>query len=131
MISVSKISLISSKMCTLCGSPGPGLKNTVLVNETNETLCSWVSLLQLWMAEDCWIQARLYLGLQQDYDQQDGEPFCFSILVGHGQSYTFRAELANDLAVWENSFQRAVFTEVQRVGVSRGTNRAFLSLLLD
>uniref|UniRef100_A0A672J6S7 Syntrophin, gamma 2 n=1 Tax=Salarias fasciatus TaxID=181472 RepID=A0A672J6S7_SALFA len=39
----------------------------------------------------------------------------FSILVGHGQSHTFRVELATDLAIWEKSFQRAVFLEVQRI----------------
>ncbi|CAB1335606.1 unnamed protein product, partial [Coregonus sp. 'balchen'] len=71
---------------------------------------------KLWMAEDCWIQARFYLGLQQDEDLQDGEPFCFSILVGHGQSHTFSVETTADLAVWEKSFQTAVFMEVQRVG---------------
>nr|XP_029531901.1 gamma-2-syntrophin-like [Oncorhynchus nerka] len=71
---------------------------------------------KLWMAEDCWIQAKFYLGLQQDEELQDGEPFCFSILVGHGQSHTFSVEMTSDLAVWEKSFQRAVFMEVQRVG---------------
>ncbi|CAB1330536.1 unnamed protein product [Coregonus sp. 'balchen'] len=70
----------------------------------------------MWMAEDCWIQARFYLGLQQDEELQDGEPFCFSVLVGHGQSHTFSVETTSDLAVWEKSFQRAVFMEVQRVG---------------
>uniref|UniRef100_A0A6Q2YCX3 Syntrophin C-terminal PH domain-containing protein n=1 Tax=Esox lucius TaxID=8010 RepID=A0A6Q2YCX3_ESOLU len=69
-----------------------------------------------WMAEDCWIQARLYLGLQPDEEPRDGEPFCFSILVGHGQSHTFSVEMTSDLAAWEKSFQRAVFVEVQRVG---------------
>uniref|UniRef100_A0A673Z0A2 Syntrophin, gamma 2 n=1 Tax=Salmo trutta TaxID=8032 RepID=A0A673Z0A2_SALTR len=66
--------------------------------------------------KDCWIQAKFYLGLQQDEDLQDGEPFCFSILVGHGQSHTFSVDMTSDLAVWEKSFQRAVFMEVQRVG---------------
>uniref|UniRef100_A0A8C8FLI2 Syntrophin C-terminal PH domain-containing protein n=1 Tax=Oncorhynchus tshawytscha TaxID=74940 RepID=A0A8C8FLI2_ONCTS len=71
---------------------------------------------KLCVTEDCWIQAKFYLGLQQDEDLQDGEPFCFSILVGHGQSHTFSVEMTSDLAVWEKSFQRAVFMEVQRVG---------------
>ena len=75
-------------------------------------------MLQLCVTEDCWIQAKFYLGLQQDEDLQDGEPFCFSILVGHGQSHTFSVEMTSDLAVWEKSFQRAVFMEVQSVGVS-------------
>lgn len=70
------------------------------------------------MAEDCWLQARLYLGLQRSPDCQDGESLCFSILVGHGQSHTFRVQLATELAVWEKSFQRAVFLEVQRIRVS-------------
>ncbi|CAF94277.1 unnamed protein product, partial [Tetraodon nigroviridis] len=70
---------------------------------------------KLWMAEDCWLQARLYLGLEHSPDQQDNESLCFSILVGHGQSHTFRVELATDLAIWEKSFQRAVFLEVQRI----------------
>lgn len=73
--------------------------------------------LQLWMVEDCWLQARLYLGLEHSPDQQD-ESLCFSILVGHGQSHTFRVELATDLAIWEKFFQRAVFLEVQRIRVS-------------
>lgn len=70
------------------------------------------------MAEDCWLQARLYLGLEHSPEQQDNESLCFSILVGHGQSHTFRVELATDLAIWEKSFQRAVFLEVQRIRVS-------------
>lgn len=74
--------------------------------------------LQLWMAEDCWLQARLYLGLEHSPEQQDNDSLCFSILVGHGQSHTFRVELASDLATWERSFQRAVFLEVQRIRVS-------------
>ncbi|MEQ2295239.1 Gamma-2-syntrophin, partial [Ameca splendens] len=79
---------------------------------------------KLWMTEDCWLQARLYLGLEHSPEQQDSESLCFSILVGHGQSHTFRVELATDLAIWEKSFQRAVFLEVQRVRVqssSRGS----------
>ncbi|XP_021164038.2 gamma-2-syntrophin isoform X2 [Fundulus heteroclitus] len=71
---------------------------------------------KLWMTEDCWLQARLYLGLEHSPEQQDSsESLCFSILVGHGQSHTFRVELATDLALWEKSFQRAVYLEVQRV----------------
>ncbi|XP_075879559.1 gamma-2-syntrophin isoform X2 [Nelusetta ayraudi] len=70
---------------------------------------------KLWMAEDCWLQARLYLGLEHSPEQQDNDSLCFSILVGHGQSHTFRVELASDLATWEKSFQRAVFLEVQRI----------------
>ncbi|XP_054652215.1 gamma-2-syntrophin isoform X2 [Dunckerocampus dactyliophorus] len=70
---------------------------------------------KLWLTEDCWLQARLYLGLEHPPDQQDTESLCFSILISHGQSHTFRVELSSDLAVWEKSFQRAVFLEVQRM----------------
>ncbi|XP_077425876.1 gamma-2-syntrophin isoform X1 [Vanacampus margaritifer] len=74
---------------------------------------------KLWMTEDCWLQARLHLGLEPSLEQQDNESLCFSILIGHGQSHTFRMELASDLAVWEKSFQRAVFLEVQRIRTKR------------
>lgn len=58
------------------------------------------------------------MGLEHSPEQQDNESLCFSILVGHGQSHTFRVELATDLAIWEKSFQRAVSLEVQRIRVS-------------
>lgn len=80
------------------------------------------------MAEDCWLQARLYLGLEHSPEQQDNESLCFSILVGHGQSHTFRVELATDLAIWEKSFQRAVFLEVQRIRVSISINNTIAKL---
>lgn len=80
------------------------------------------------MAEDCWLQARLYLGLEHSPEQQDNESLCFSILVGHGQSHTFRVELATDLAIWEKSFQRAVSFEVQRIRVSVSTRDSGESL---
>ncbi|XP_034419297.1 gamma-2-syntrophin isoform X2 [Cyclopterus lumpus] len=84
--------------------------------ETTYNLCEVLfKVHKLWMAEDCWLQARLYLGLEHSPEQQDVESLCFSILVGHGQSHTFRVELATDLAIWEKSFQRAVFWEVQRI----------------
>lgn len=91
---------------------------------------SCLDVLQLCVTEDCWIQAKFYLGLQQDEDLQDGEPFCFSILVGHGQSHTFSVDMTSDLAVWEKSFQRAVFMEVQRVGVC-GTAKWFVWKLCE
>uniref|UniRef100_A0A8C5G266 PDZ domain-containing protein n=1 Tax=Gouania willdenowi TaxID=441366 RepID=A0A8C5G266_GOUWI len=69
---------------------------------------------KLCVAEDSWLQARLYLGLEHSHEQQN-EPLCFSILVGHGQSHSFSVELATDLAIWEKCFQKAVFLEVQRV----------------
>ncbi|XP_061599565.1 gamma-2-syntrophin isoform X1 [Cololabis saira] len=84
--------------------------------DTTYNLCEVLfKVHKLWMAEDCWLQARLYLGLEHSPEQQDNELLCFSILVGHGHSHTFRVELASDLAMWEKSFQRAVFLEVQRI----------------
>ncbi|KTF86963.1 hypothetical protein cypCar_00043377, partial [Cyprinus carpio] len=73
---------------------------------------------KLWIAEDCWIQTKFYLGLQQDGELRDSEPFCFSVLVGHGQSFCYSVELGSELVLWEKAFQRAVFMEVQRVRVS-------------
>ncbi|XP_030641607.1 gamma-2-syntrophin [Chanos chanos] len=71
---------------------------------------------KLWIAEDCWIQTKLYQGLQQEGELRDSEPFCFSVLVGHGQSHCFSVELGTELVLWEKAFQKAVFMEVQRVG---------------
>ncbi|XP_032040782.1 gamma-2-syntrophin isoform X1 [Aythya fuligula] len=71
---------------------------------------------QLWLADDCWLQANLYLGIHQDFDLEDHRPYCFSVMVGHGKSHYFNVELCSELAVWEKSFQRAIFLEVQRTG---------------
>ncbi|XP_053829283.1 gamma-2-syntrophin [Vidua macroura] len=71
---------------------------------------------KLWLADDCWLQANLYLGIHQDFDLEDQRPYCFSVMVGHGKSHYFNVELGNELAVWEKSFQRAIFLEVQRTG---------------
>nr|XP_013808386.1 PREDICTED: gamma-2-syntrophin [Apteryx mantelli mantelli] len=71
---------------------------------------------QLWLADDCWLQANLYLGIHQDYDLEDQRPYCFSVMVGQGKSHYFNVELGSELAVWEKSFQRAIFLEVQRTG---------------
>ncbi|XP_023584073.1 gamma-2-syntrophin [Trichechus manatus latirostris] len=70
---------------------------------------------KFWLADDCWLQANLYLGLQ-DFDLEDQRPYCFSVMVGHGKSHLFNVELGSELAVWERSFQRATFMEVQRTG---------------
>uniref|UniRef100_A0A2K5XKN1 Syntrophin gamma 2 n=1 Tax=Mandrillus leucophaeus TaxID=9568 RepID=A0A2K5XKN1_MANLE len=70
---------------------------------------------KFWLAEDCWLQANLYLGLQ-DFDFEDQRPYCFSVMAGHGKSHVFNVELGSELAVWEKSFQRATFMEVQRTG---------------
>ncbi|KAK2528770.1 hypothetical protein Q9966_009676, partial [Columba livia] len=71
---------------------------------------------QLWLADDCWLQANLYLGIHQDFELEDQRPYCFSVMVGHGKSHYFNVELGSELAVWEKSFQRAIFLEVQRTG---------------
>uniref|UniRef100_A0A8D0HL16 Syntrophin gamma 2 n=1 Tax=Sphenodon punctatus TaxID=8508 RepID=A0A8D0HL16_SPHPU len=69
-----------------------------------------------WLTDDCWLQANLYLGIHQDYELEDQRPYCFSVMVGHGKSHYFNVELGSELAVWEKSFQRAIFLEVQRTG---------------
>uniref|UniRef100_A0A8D2IRP3 Syntrophin gamma 2 n=1 Tax=Varanus komodoensis TaxID=61221 RepID=A0A8D2IRP3_VARKO len=71
---------------------------------------------KLWLNDDCWLQANLYLGIHQDYELEDQRPYCFSVVVGHGKSHYFNVELGSELAVWEKSFQRAIFLEVQRTG---------------
>ncbi|XP_039204006.1 gamma-2-syntrophin isoform X3 [Crotalus tigris] len=68
----------------------------------------------LWLNNDCWLQANLYLGIHQDYELEDQRPYCFSAVVGHGKSHYFNVELGSELAIWEKSFQRAIFLEVQR-----------------
>ncbi|XP_059798306.1 gamma-2-syntrophin isoform X2 [Balaenoptera ricei] len=70
---------------------------------------------KFWLPDDCWAQASLCLGLQ-DPNRGDHRPFCFSVLVGHGRSHVFSVELGSELAVWELSFQRATFLDVQRTG---------------
>uniref|UniRef100_A0A8C2T749 Syntrophin gamma 2 n=1 Tax=Coturnix japonica TaxID=93934 RepID=A0A8C2T749_COTJA len=71
---------------------------------------------KLWLADDCWLQANLYFGIHQDFNFEDHRPYCFSVMVGHGKSHCFNVELGSELAVWEKSFQRAIFMEVQRTG---------------
>ncbi|XP_063154874.1 gamma-2-syntrophin [Candoia aspera] len=71
---------------------------------------------KLWLNNDCWLQANLYLGIHQDYELEDQRPYCFSVVVGHGKSHYFNVEMGRELAVWEKSFQRAIFLEVQRTG---------------
>ncbi|KAL6047236.1 hypothetical protein STEG23_021921, partial [Scotinomys teguina] len=70
---------------------------------------------KFWLSDNYWLQANLYLGLQ-DFDCEDPRPYCFSILANHGKSHIFSVELGSELAVWEKSFQRATFMEVQRIG---------------
>ncbi|XP_072857024.2 gamma-2-syntrophin isoform X3 [Pogona vitticeps] len=71
---------------------------------------------KLWVNNDCWLQANLYLGIHQDYELADRRPYCFSVVVGHGKSHYFNVELGSELAIWEKSFQRATFLDVQRTG---------------
>ncbi|XP_029586710.1 gamma-2-syntrophin-like isoform X2 [Salmo trutta] len=115
---ISDLTLENMKMINRYCSPDDQVSGTDWGHaETMYTLYEvLLKVHKLCVTEDCWIQAKFYLGLQQDEDLQDGEPFCFSILVGHGQSHTFSVDMTSDLAVWEKSFQRAVFMEVQRVG---------------
>ncbi|XP_070092909.1 gamma-2-syntrophin isoform X2 [Equus przewalskii] len=70
---------------------------------------------KFWLTDDCWLQANFYLGLH-DFDLEDQRPYCFSVMVGHGKGHFFNVELGSELAVWEKSFQRATFMEVQRTG---------------
>ncbi|KAM4771978.1 gamma-2-syntrophin isoform 2-T2 [Rhinophrynus dorsalis] len=71
---------------------------------------------KVWPADEIWIQENLYLNLNQNEDLECQRPYCFSVLVGHGKSHHFGTELGNDLPIWERSFQRAIFMEVQRTG---------------
>ncbi|KAM6149376.1 gamma-2-syntrophin [Erethizon dorsatum] len=70
---------------------------------------------KFWVMDDYWLQANLYLGLQ-DFDLEDQRPYCFSLLAGQGRSHVFTVELGMELAMWEKAFQRATFLEVQRTG---------------
>ncbi|XP_068135206.1 gamma-2-syntrophin [Hyperolius riggenbachi] len=71
---------------------------------------------KVWPADEIWIQENLYLNINQSEDFDDQRPYCFSVLVGYGKSHYFSAEVGSDLPVWERSFQKAIFMEVQRVG---------------
>ncbi|XP_053567315.1 LOW QUALITY PROTEIN: gamma-2-syntrophin [Bombina bombina] len=71
---------------------------------------------KVWPADEIWIQENLYLNCNQTEDLEDQRPYCFSVMVGNGKSHYFSTELGSDLPVWERSFQRAIFMEVQRTG---------------
>ncbi|KAM8954059.1 gamma-2-syntrophin isoform 1-T1 [Pelodytes ibericus] len=71
---------------------------------------------KVWPADEIWIQENLHLSLNQNEELDDQRPYCFSVMVGHGKSHYFSAELGSDLPAWEKSFQRAIFMEVQRTG---------------
>ena len=81
------------------------------------TVLGFVFGFQFWLSDNYWLQANLYLGLQ-DFDCEDPRSYCFSVLANHGKSHIFSVELGSELAVWEKAFQRATFMEVQRPGVS-------------
>ncbi|XP_034513199.1 gamma-2-syntrophin [Ailuropoda melanoleuca] len=82
--------------------------------EKTYNLCEVLfKLHKLWLSEDCWLHADLGLG---PHGLEDPWPYCFSVLVSHGQSRVFSVELGSELATWERSFQRATFMEVQRTG---------------
>ncbi|XP_062924675.1 gamma-2-syntrophin [Mobula hypostoma] len=82
-----------------------------------EILCKvHKNILQLWLDDECWLQANLYLGLHQDFELQNLRPYGFSILAGQGENHYFCVETGSELAVWEKTFQRAVFMDVQRTG---------------
>ncbi|XP_053316419.1 gamma-2-syntrophin [Spea bombifrons] len=71
---------------------------------------------KVWPADEIWIQENLHLNLNQNEQLDDQRPYCFNVLVGHGKSHYFSTELGCELPTWERSFQRAIFTEVQRTG---------------
>ncbi|XP_057165241.1 gamma-2-syntrophin isoform X3 [Ursus arctos] len=84
--------------------------------EKTYNLCEVLfKLHKLWLSEDCWLHTDLGLG---PHGFEDPQPYCFSVLVSHGQSRIFSVELGSELATWERSFQRATFMEVQRTGHS-------------
>ncbi|XP_072625048.1 gamma-2-syntrophin [Canis lupus baileyi] len=82
--------------------------------EETYNLCEVLfKLHKLWLPDDCWLHADSGL---EPWGLEDPQPYCFSVLVGHGQSRRFSVELGSELAAWATSFQRATFMEVQRAG---------------
>uniref|UniRef100_A0A8C0MI73 PDZ domain-containing protein n=1 Tax=Canis lupus familiaris TaxID=9615 RepID=A0A8C0MI73_CANLF len=82
--------------------------------EETYNLCEVLfKLHKLWLPDDCWLHADSGL---EPWGVEDPQPYCFSVLVGHGQSRRFSVELGSELAAWATSFQRATFMEVQRAG---------------
>lgn len=111
--------------------PKNGLGSEVLAQLSSPDPFPIHSVLQFWLSDNYWLQANLYLGLQ-DLDCEDPRSYCFSVLASHGKSHIFSVELGNELAVWEKAFQRATFMEVQRTGVSMLGDSHFLHYqLLD
>uniref|UniRef100_A0A8B9GAB1 Syntrophin gamma 2 n=1 Tax=Amazona collaria TaxID=241587 RepID=A0A8B9GAB1_9PSIT len=75
-----------------------------------------VSTLDWVRAEKIYNLCEVLFKIHKDFDLEDQRPYCFSVMVGHGKSHYFNVELGSELAVWEKSFQRAIFLEVQRTG---------------
>ncbi|KAF2982155.1 hypothetical protein EK904_002578, partial [Melospiza melodia maxima] len=76
-----------------------------------------VSTLDWVRAEKIYNLCEVLFKIHKDFDLEDQRPYCFSVMVGHGKSHYFNVELGSELAVWEKSFQRAIFLEVQRTGI--------------
>jgi hypothetical protein len=109
------------KPLSLFASPGNLAKWPLgfhsLVSTSNSDPFLVHAVFQFGLTGDYWLQANLYLGLQ-DFDFEDQRPYYFSVLAGQGKSHVFNVDLGCELAMWEKSFQRATFMEVQRTGVS-------------
>uniref|UniRef100_A0A8C4RRP7 Syntrophin, gamma 2 n=1 Tax=Erpetoichthys calabaricus TaxID=27687 RepID=A0A8C4RRP7_ERPCA len=109
------LALKGSSLYIFCNPP-VGTMDWVRAEITHNLCEVLFKVHKLWITEDCWLQANLYLGLKQNCKLQDHRPYCFSVMAGHGKSHYFSVELGSDLAVWEKSFQKAIFMEVQRTG---------------
>ncbi|XP_039603658.1 gamma-2-syntrophin isoform X2 [Polypterus senegalus] len=109
------LALKGSSLYIFCNPP-VGTMDWVRAEITHNLCEVLFKVHKLWITEDCWLQANLYLGLQQNCKLQDHRPYCFSVMAGQGKSHYFSVELGSDLAVWEKSFQKAIFMEVQRTG---------------
>lgn len=97
--------------------PKGGLESIIWAQPSSPDSFPIHTVFQFWLSDNYWLQANLYLGLQ-DLDCEDPRSYCFSVLASHGKSHIFSVELGSELAVWEKAFQRATFMEVQRTGVS-------------
>ncbi|XP_072356642.1 gamma-2-syntrophin [Scyliorhinus torazame] len=69
----------------------------------------------LW-AEKIYNLCEILCKVHKDCELQDQRPYGFSVLAGQGENHYFCVEMGSELAVWEKTFQRAVFMEVQRTG---------------
>ncbi|KAM8776663.1 gamma-2-syntrophin isoform 2-T2 [Rhynchonycteris naso] len=111
----SKYLALKGSSVYILGAPPESTLDWVQAEETYD-LCEVLFKVHKFCPTDgCWPQASLRLGLQ-DFDTEDQRAYSFSILAGHGRCHSFTVELGSELAVWEKSFQRATFMEVQRTG---------------